>query len=64
MVKLQQRFDQEIVYRQPDRAASVGIAAKNSGLQFSRFVTNDLLLTANNERVMVIGARVTSNDVK
>ena len=40
MMKLLERFDQEIIDRHPDRAAPVGVAAEDVRLRFARFVTH------------------------
>src|SRR5438876_602972 len=51
MMKLLEGFDQEVIDREPDRTAPVGVAAENAGLRFGRFVADDFFFAANRDRV-------------
>src|SRR5262249_34467711 len=54
MMKLLKRFDQQIVNRKPNRAAPVGVAAKNSTLRLGRFVIHDFGLAAHGQHVWMV----------
>src|SRR3712207_3950153 len=38
VVEALQRFDEQVIDREPDRAAPVGVAAEQAGIRFSRLV--------------------------
>src|SRR5229473_2762609 len=49
-----QRLDQQVVYREPNGAAPVGIAAKHSGRGFARLVTHSVFHSVYAERVRMV----------
>src|SRR5437588_10284248 len=51
MMKLLERFDEQIIDRKPNRSAPIGIAAEDSGLRFGGLVIYDFGFAAHVENV-------------
>src|SRR5271169_3447425 len=65
MVIFLERFDEQIIYGKPNRAAPVGIATKNAGGGFRGFVidTADRAIDIDFVRILEVVARKSANSI-
>ena len=54
VMELLQRFDQQVVHREPDRPAPVRVAAEQAGARFGRLVVHAILRAVHRQHVGVI----------
>src|SRR5216684_101925 len=54
VIEFLQRLDQQVVYREPNGAAPVGVAAEHSGRGFPRLVTHSVFHSVYSERVRTV----------